>query len=162
MRFPVWLLRWHALGARDATIARAFIRRATLWGVGLSALFSLAYAVGMRDIAALFTPDPRVIEHVVSLTLLMVLLQPINAVAFVFDGVFIGANDTRYLAVQIAVSCLGVFVPVTLLLTQWWELGLTGLWIAMALFSVVRALLLLIRVATPAWLPARLREAEQV
>jgi MATE family multidrug resistance protein len=152
----------NALGAGDARITRALMHRSTLWGTALSAVFSLAYALGMHDIASLFTLDARVVEQVVALTWLMALLQPINAVAFVFDGVFIGANDTGYLAVQIAVSCLGVFVPVTLLLTQWWDLGLTGLWIAMALFSTARAALLLLRAGRGSWLPARLREAARV
>lgn len=152
----------NALGAGDAQITRALMRRATVWGIGLSTVFSLAYAFGMRDIASLFTADAQVIEHVAALTWLMVVLQPINAVAFVFDGVFIGANDTGYLSLQIALSCLGVFVPVTLLLTQRWDLGLTGLWIAMALFSIARAALLLARAGRRSWLPARLQEAARV
>ncbi len=152
----------NALGAGNAPIARALIRRATLWGVALSAVFALAYAVALPGITALFTRDARVIEAVVALTGLMVVLQPINAVAFVFDGVFIGANDTRYLALQIAVSCLGIFVPLAWLLTERWPLGLAGLWIAMASFSIVRAVLLLVRVTRPSWMPARMREAARV
>ncbi len=152
----------NALGAGDASVARALVRRANVWGIGLSAIFSLAYALGMRRIATLFTPDVGVVEEVVRLTWLMVLLQPVNAVAFVFDGVFIGANDTRYLSIQIAVSCLGVFVPAAMLLTQGWDLGLTGLWIAMAMFSTVRALLLFVRAGRATWLPERIRDAARV
>lgn len=152
----------NALGAGAGSLARALIRRATLWGVALSSVFFVAFAFAMPHIAGLFTRDPRVIEHAAALAWLMALLQPINAVAFVYDGVFIGANDTRYLAVQITVSCLGVFVPLALLLTRSWQLGLAGLWIAMALFSVARALLLMVRVARKSWLPARLREAASV
>ncbi len=59
-------------------------------------------------------------------------------------------------------SCLGVFVPAAMLLTQGWDLGLTGLWIAMAMFSTVRALLLFVRAGRATWLPERIRDAARV
>ncbi|UCE01340.1 MAG: MATE family efflux transporter [Candidatus Latescibacterota bacterium] len=152
----------NALGAGEASLTRRLIGRATLWGLAISGVYALLYLFGMRLIAAAFTRDPEVVRTVVGLTWIMVLLQPINAIAFVFDGVFIGANDTRFLSLQIAVSCLGVFVPAVLLLAGVLHLGLAGLWIAMALFSTARAVILAARCKQPAWIERRLREAALV
>jgi MATE family multidrug resistance protein len=152
----------NALGAGEAALTRRLIGRATLWGFAISGVYALLYLVGMRLIAGAFTRDPQVVRTVVGLTWIMVLLQPINAIAFVFDGVFIGANDTRFLSVQIAVSCLGVFIPAVLLLAGVLGLGLAGLWIAMALFSMARATILAARCRQPSWIDGRLREATLV
>ncbi|MFQ5601090.1 MAG: hypothetical protein ACE5G2_11130, partial [Candidatus Krumholzibacteriia bacterium] len=125
----------------------------------IASFFSLLYLVGMPWIAPAFTSDRGVIDGVVELALLMALPQPVNAVAFVFDGVFIGANDAKFLLLQIAVSCLGVFVPMVLVLTRTLDMGLPGLWAAMALFSVARALFLMSRYRQSTWVEARIREA---
>jgi Na+-driven multidrug efflux pump len=52
--------------------------------------------------------------------------------------------------------------PATLLLAGVWDMGLAGLWMAMALFSAARAALLLVRAGRSTWLPERLREAARV
>ena len=122
-------------------------------------LYSVIYLLSMPWIAAAFTSDARVIEMVIGLTWLMAILQPVNTLAFVFDGVFIGANDTKFLSVQIAVTFLGIFVPALFLLIRVADMKLSGLWIAMAAFSTARAVVLMWRYRQPAWLEARVKQA---
>lgn len=149
----------NALGAGERALTRALVWRTNLWGLGVGLLYGVVYLLVMPDIAAVFTSDSRVIQMVVGLTWLMAILQPINALAFVFDGVFIGANDTRFLSLQIAVTFLGVFLPVLFLLTRLADLRLSGLWMAMAVFSAARAVMLIARYRQAAWLDLRLKQA---
>ena len=65
---------------------------------------------------------------------------PIASVAYMLDGVLIGAGDTRKLATYM-LAALAVFTPAALAVMQWGrgEAGLLALWAAYAvLFMAVR------------------------
>ena len=113
MVLPTRLRRWSAavLGAHLFGEARQFAWRIICWGLGLGAGFGLAYLVALEPIAALFTPHREVVQQVGALYVLIALLQPLNAVVFVFDGIFIGASDMGYLFKAMALATFGVFFP---------------------------------------------------
>ncbi len=140
--FAAETLVGNALGARRPDLARSVTRCSLAWGVGLGLLFALIYAIGLPTIAALFTPNPEVIAAVVALAAVTAIAQPLNAVAFIFDGVFIGARDMAYLFAQMAASFSLAFLPGLYFLVHRFDLGLAGLWITMLLFMVARALTL--------------------
>ncbi len=65
-------------------------------------------------------------------------LLPFTAVwGFLFDGVFIGATQTRAMQNTMLFSALGVYLPVWWLTTGW---GNHGLWFAMISLMLARAL----------------------
>jgi MATE family multidrug resistance protein len=150
----------NALGAGDGRLTRRLTRRCLVWGVGLGCVFSLVYLVGMRTIAGIFTDDASVTAVVVSLTMVTALSQPINAVAFIYDGVFIGANDMPYLFRQMAVSFCLVFIPALLVLVHWLDFGLQGLWVTMLLFMAARSVTLEWKYRQHRWIEERLAAAE--
>ena len=77
-------------------------------------------------------------------------MQPVNAVAFVLDGVLIGAGDMAFLA-RAMVLAAAVFVPAALAGLAL-GLGIGWLWAAIGLLMAVRAGTLLIRFAGDRWL----------
>jgi Na+-driven multidrug efflux pump len=79
-------------------------------------------------------------------------LQPINGVVFVLDGVLIGAGDLRYLAKAMAVSGLAVFLPAAFLVSRWSGATLLWLWGALVLLMAARLAGNLWRFAGSAWL----------
>jgi Na+-driven multidrug efflux pump len=145
--------------AGDSRLTRRLATRSMVWGVALACLYALAYLIATRPIAGLFTTDAAVIDAVAGITILTVIAMPINAVAFIYDGVFIGANDMRYLFKQMSVSFIGVFAPALLILMLALDGGLFSLWTAMVLFMVGRAVTLWWRYRQPSWIEERLREA---
>jgi MATE family, multidrug efflux pump len=76
-------------------------------------------------------------------------LQPVNAVAFVLDGILIGAGDMAFLARAMVGSTLA-FVPAAVAVAVL-GLGIGWLWAALGLFMATRAATLGARFAGERW-----------
>jgi Na+-driven multidrug efflux pump len=77
-------------------------------------------------------------------------LQPLNAVAFVLDGVLIGAGDMRFLAWAMIVAA-AVFIPAALAVLAL-DAGIGWLWASLGLLMATRASTLLARFASGRWI----------
>ena len=100
------------VGARDwgsvYRVSWRVVRQSVLIGAGLS----LVYVLGYTRTGGLFTKDAAVLALFSGVFWMVVLTQPINAVAFAFDGVYKGLGDGKILRNVLLVSTFGIFVPV--------------------------------------------------
>jgi len=126
------------LGASDAEQARAAARRMLEWGVLAGVAFGVILALARPWFVAVFTDASGVRSLAEQLLLIVAVLQPLNAVIFVLDGVLIGAGDQRYLAGAMVVATFVVFAPVAAL-TVGLDGGIFVLWGALACWFVARA-----------------------
>jgi MATE family multidrug resistance protein len=140
------------LGARDFAGARRISWRIIQWGIGIGLGFSLLYGLAIEPIARGFTAHQEVIEQIIALTYLIVLVQPLNAVVFVFDGIFIGANDMAYLFKAMGIASFGVFVPLAFICVYWLGWGMPGAWLAYNGLMLGRFFTLLPRYRGDQWL----------
>jgi MATE family multidrug resistance protein len=108
--------------------------RISIWiGVGLAALYGLGYAW----IGGMFTRDAQVLDLFNAVFWMVVLTQPINAVAFAFDGIFKGIGDGAGLRNALLFSTLLIFVPVIMVgHYEGWKLF--AIWTAFLLWMVAR------------------------
>jgi putative MATE family efflux protein len=125
------------LGAGRADDARAAARRMVQWAIAAGIAFGLVVLAARPLIAPLFSSDHAVVRAAQTVLIVVAVLQPINAVVFVLDGVLIGAGDLRYLAGAMAVSGLAVFMPAAIAVLHF-RLGLTALWGALTLLMIAR------------------------
>lgn len=89
------------------------------------------------EIGWLFNKEAPVLAVFNAVFWVVLLMQPINAVAYVFDGVFKGLGEAKYLRnTQMAATFLG-FVP-ALLIADYFGLKLYSVWIAFALWMLIR------------------------
>ncbi|WP_344168571.1 MATE family efflux transporter [Pilimelia columellifera] len=139
-----------ALGAGQAAQARALARRAASLGAGCGTAVAVLIAAGWQVIPRWFTDDPRVWAAAADAWPWFAAMQPLAGVVFALDGVLIGAGDARYLRDVTIVAAAGVFLPGALA-AGWWDLGLGGVWAALALFVVARLALLLARLRHGGW-----------
>jgi Na+-driven multidrug efflux pump len=97
----------------------------------------------------LFSDDPAVVDLTRRVLWVVALLQPLNAVVFVLDGVLIGAGDLRFLAGAM-VAAFVLFLPAAVLAGA---LGGTLLWLwgAVTLLMLARLAGVAWRFAGPAW-----------
>jgi len=137
------------LGAGDDLSARAASRRMVEWGIAVGLVFAVAVAAASGVLPALFTNDAEVARLASFLLLLVAVLQPVNAVVFVLDGVLIGAGDLRYLAWAM-VGAAGVFVAAGLAVNLL-GLGIGWLWAAIALLMAARLVALCARWRHGGW-----------
>lgn len=140
--------RW--LGAGRPDRVRAATSRMVRWGVGYGVVLGALVAVSSPWLPSLFTPDPAVRAALTAALVVVGLGQPISGLAFVLDGVLIGAGDGRWLAVA-QVAMLACYVPLALAVHAFWP-GLVPLWLAFTGFMVIRAAFLAWRARGDAWL----------
>ncbi|MCB0873514.1 MAG: MATE family efflux transporter [Actinobacteria bacterium] len=125
-----------SLGAGDVADARDLSRRMVRWGIVAGAVAMAVLALLHARIPLAFTDDPRVLDEAARMWWVFVLMQPMNAVVFVLDGVLIGAGDTEALmwgmlgsvALGAAVMAIGVGAG----------LGIVGVWWGLAALLVAR------------------------
>ena len=124
-------------GAGDRRVARAVSNR--LLALGFS--FGVLLAVGLLAISpwlgSWFTSDGAVVVAFASILPLLIVMQPINGLVFVWDGVAIGAAAFPVLAwstLLASVVTVGVLLAV---IPMGW--GLVGVWAAIVVLMLVRA-----------------------
>ena len=128
------------LGRDDVATARAVSNRLLQWGllvgVGLGAGFFAAQPV----LPEFFTDDAATIAAVLSVFPFVALLQPLNGIVFVWDGIYMGAEDFGYLAKAMLVSAAGAAAILFLVQPMGW--GLDGVWWGITALMGLRAITL--------------------
>lgn len=140
--FAAEALVGQAVGRGDVAALRRGALLAGFWGLVVTAALALAFAVFGPAIVALMTTAPEV-RAAAQGYLVYVALAPLLGLApFMLDGIFIGATRARDMRDMMALS-LAVYVGAVLALAP--GLGNHGLWIALLLSYVARAVTLGLR-----------------
>jgi putative MATE family efflux protein len=137
------------LGAADRASARRSGRRMIEWGLAAGVVLGLATIALRTVLPHAFSSDPAVVELTAFLLLFVGVMQPVNGVVFVLDGLLIGAGDLRYLAAAMLVSFVA-FLPFALAVPAL-GLGIGWLWIALLVFMFARMVTLGVRWAGDRW-----------
>jgi putative MATE family efflux protein len=116
----------------------------TRYSIIISLILVLVCTVGYNNIGALFTKEQEVRVLFKSIFWIVLIMQPINALAFVFDGIFKGLAEAAILRNLLLIATFLGFVP-TLLITDYFDLKLTGIWIAFTVWMMIRGGLLLVK-----------------
>ncbi len=137
------------LGAGDPATARAAGRRMLEIGVGAGVVSGLLVLLVRPVLPDLFSNDADVVALAGFLLLWVAVLQPLNALAFVLDGLLIGAGDMRFLAIAMvgALACTVPFAAAVLLL----DLGIGWVWATIGVLMAVRGVSLSFRWRSGAW-----------
>ena len=124
------------LGSEDMPRLRGVVRRLMLWGVGLTAVFTLIYAFGGRQILALLTDQPSVNAGAEPYWIYVLIVPAVGFAAFLWDGIMAGMTETKMLlyATLVGMAIFAVaFVAVPSGDTN------TKLWIAFLLYLAARS-----------------------
>jgi MATE family multidrug resistance protein len=125
-----------SLGGGDRGELAAVADRLLVIGIAVGVGFSLLLIAVEPFLGGWFTTEPGVLAAIDEAYWLLVLIQPLGAMAFVWDGVFIGAADFAYLAGAMVVSSAATIGILALVLPLGW--GLTGVWWALIVLMGVR------------------------
>ncbi len=143
------------LGMRDQARATsagwAAARMALVWSSIAGAVFVLVPAF----LLGLFTSAPGVIAAGVGALAVIGIAQPAQAAIFTIGGALRGAGDTRYPLFASLVNWLFVRLPLAYVFAFVLGMGLTGIWLGIAVDYFVRAGLLAWRFRSGAWAKVR-------
>jgi len=124
-----------------------------LWGLGkdlskysmfVAFVLGGVYALFYYSIGRVFISDETVLNIFYSIFWMVIAMQPINALAFTFDGVFKGLGEAKYLRNVLLVATFIGFAP-TIYLADYFGLKLHGIWIAFAIWMLIRSLSLIVK-----------------
>ncbi|MDO9595152.1 MAG: MATE family efflux transporter [Lutibacter sp.] len=110
----------------------------TRYSMVVSLILALFCAVFYFPIGRLFSKDPLVLESFYGIFWMVLIMQPINAVAFVFDGIFKGLGEAATLRNLLLFATFLGFVPV-LLIGDYFNLKLYAIWLAFTVWMLMRA-----------------------
>jgi putative MATE family efflux protein len=137
------------LGASEVLDARRAGQRMLQWGLAWGLGMGALVLVLRNALPGVFSEDLLVRDLTAYLLVFVGIMQPINGVVFVLDGLLIGAGDVRFLAWAM-VFAAAVFVPCALLVLAF-DGGIGWLWASLLLLMVVRAVTLSVRWVGDSW-----------
>lgn len=137
------------LGAGDVDGASAAGRRMLELGVLGGVVAGVLVLAARPVLPGLFTDDPAVAGLTGFVLLWLAAMQPVNGVAFVLDGLLIGAGDLAYLARAMVAAAMVLVAGGGLVLGL--DLGIGWVWAAITAFMVARAVPLLARWRSRRW-----------
>lgn len=138
------ILSGKLLGAKEyaalVILSNKLLKYGLFMGTTIAAISFLFY----YSIGQVFTKDSLVLEQFYDVFWIVILTQPINAVTFIFDGMFKGMGEMKYLRNVLILSTGFVFIP-TLFFFDWLDYKLMAIWIAFTLWILARGIPLIIK-----------------
>ncbi|KAG6515200.1 hypothetical protein ZIOFF_025585 [Zingiber officinale] len=124
-----------AFARNDHTRAISSASRVLQWGMVLGLVLCIILGTGLQYASRLFTKDAEVLQLIHTGIPFVALTQPINALAFVFDGVNYGASDFAYSAYSMILVAI---VSIACLVVLSSSYGFAGIWIALTIYMSLR------------------------
>ena len=133
-----------------ALLGRKLLGINLLIAAGLSVLYICISPV----IGSFFNNDTAVIAAFDMTFWIIILAQPLNSIAFSFDGIFKGLGEAVYLRNTLVIGSLIIFIPVLLIL-DYFDMGIMAIWYALLAWMLFRG-------ATLVWKFRKLTQTDQL
>lgn len=114
------------------------------YGVLIGIVIAIVGGVSYYPIGNIFTNDPAVLNQFYTIFWMVLAMQPLCALAFIFDGVFKGLGKMKYLRNVLLFSTFIVFVPILFWLDAL-DYKLYAIFIAITFWIIARGIPLIIK-----------------
>lgn len=135
------ILSGRLLGAKDFINLEVLRIKLTRYGTTVGILLFLVLGVLYIPIGRLYSNDIEVRRLFYNSFWLTIAMQPLCAVAFIYDGMYKGMGRMKKLRNLLLISTFLGFIPV-LFFTDYLDLKLHGIWIAFVVWIFIRGLIL--------------------
>jgi len=132
------------LGARDYKSLWELSKKISKYSVFIAFILMGICALFYNEIGLIFNKEDSVLVLFYSVFWIVLSMQPVNAIAFMFDGIFKGLGEAKYLRnLLLAATFLG-FTP-ALLIADYYGMKLYAIWIAFFVWMLIRSSALVIQ-----------------
>jgi putative MATE family efflux protein len=138
------ILSGKLFGQNNYTDLMLLSKKLTKYGVVFGLCIAFVGFVSYNYVGLIFTKEPEVLKTFKSVFWMVLAMQPIAALAFIFDGMFKGLGKMKYLRNVLLLSTLLVFLP-TLFIFDYFNFKLYAIFIAFTLWMIARGLPLIIK-----------------
>ncbi|WP_040757210.1 MATE family efflux transporter [Winogradskyella psychrotolerans] len=138
------ILSGKLLGAKDYKSLLELSNKLIKYGIVVGLFIGIIGAVFYYPLGNLFSNDEAVLTEFYNVFWIVLAMQPLCALAFIFDGVFKGLGKMKYLRNVLVFSTLLVFVPI-IFWADALDYKLYGIFIAFTFWMIARGLPLIIK-----------------
>jgi MATE family multidrug resistance protein len=138
------ILSGKLLGARDYKSLVQLSAKLFKYSIIIGVLVAVIGFVFYGHIGRIFTQERLVLDQFDAIFWIILITQPINAITFIFDGMFKGMGEMKYLRNLLILSTSFVFIP-TLLIFDYFDYKLIAIWMAFTFWIVARGLPMLLK-----------------
>ena len=132
------ILSGRLLGAKDYEGLLKLAKKVSLYGMAVGLFLVVIGFLLYTPLGLLFSKEPMVIQRYKEVFWIVALMQPLNAVAFIFDGIFKGLGKMKYLRNVLLISTFVGFVP-TLFILDYFDYKLYSIWVAFVVWMLFRS-----------------------
>lgn len=140
------------IGAGDHETAKEYARLSTFMAMGFMSLFGVVLFFFGGWAGSLFTDDPQVIKDIDVALKIAAVFQPFLAVVLVLTGGFQGANNTKFPMYLTTIGMWVIRTGAVYVLAIQMQMGIAGVWIAIGLDIVFKAIVLWIQFSRGRWI----------
>ena len=115
-----------------------------IYGLISGCFLALIGFVFYNSIGRIFTQEQEILDHFYSTFWIVLIMQPICAIAFIYDGMFKGMGEMKYLRNLLLISTAVIFIPV-LLFFDFLDYKLHAIWIAFFAWIAARGIPLVLK-----------------
>ena len=126
------------LGARDYKTLWELSKKLSKYSVIIALILMGICGLFYNEIGLVFNKETGVLMLFSSVFWIVLLMQPVNAIAFMFDGIFKGLGEAKYLRNVLLVATFLGFWP-TLFIADYFGLKLHAIWIAFFVWMLIRS-----------------------
>jgi putative MATE family efflux protein len=126
------------LGAKSYKDLWTLTKRLNLYNLIVAALLMSVAFIFYRSSGLIFSKDDTVLQAFYSVFFIVILMQPLNSIAFTLDAIFKGLGETAYLRNTLLGATFLGFVPM-IYLSKYLEWGFIGIWIAFVVWMFIRS-----------------------
>ena len=127
----------YSIGSKNKKVLTNVIKNSFILSATTGLLISIIYLLGKNHFISIMTDLPEIKNISMSHSYWIVIIPFISSFCFQFDGIFIGASQTKELRNAMIVS-VGIYIVCALFLVD--LLGNSGLWVSLSIFFGLRAL----------------------
>ena len=129
----------YSIGSKNKKVLTNVIKNSFILSAATGLLISIIYLIGKNHFISIMTDLPEIKDLSMSHSYWIVIIPFISSFCFQFDGIFIGASQTKELRNAMIMSVLIYLLSAFYLLNNF---GNTGLWMSLCIFFLARALTL--------------------
>jgi MATE family multidrug resistance protein len=127
----------YSIGSKNKTLLANVIKNSFILSATTGLFISIIYLLGKNQFIFIMTDLPDIKNLSLAYSYWVIFIPFISSFCFQFDGIFIGASQTKELRNAMIVS-VTIYIVCAIFLAD--TFGNTGLWISICIFFILRAL----------------------
>ncbi|TVZ56478.1 putative MATE family efflux protein [Lutibacter sp. Hel_I_33_5] len=131
------ILSGKLLGAKEYDTLVKLSNKLLIYGIATGTILAILGFIGYEAIGRIFTKEETVLREFYNVFWIVLAMQPLCAVTFIFDAIFKGMGEMKYLRNLLLVATFLVFIPSVFFFDSL-EYHLYGIWITFILWIAAR------------------------